>query len=76
MRVSSLKDAEERHEHVDPDAAAAGLAAGRRIFLATVHGDVQPPGATGTAYRLFPGTGDAPRTLTRVTAGDLLADLA
>ncbi len=76
VRVSSLKDAEERHEHVDPDAAAAGLAAGRRIFLATVHGDVQPPGATGTAYRLFPGTGDAPRTLTRVTAGDLLADLA
>ncbi|WP_309242776.1 MXAN_6230/SCO0854 family RING domain-containing protein [Streptomyces sp. KAI 90] len=75
VRVASHKDAEERLAHTDPDSAAAGLAAGRRVFLATVHGDVRPPGASGTSYRLFPGAGDASPTLTRVTAGDLLAEL-
>ncbi|WP_029394444.1 hypothetical protein, partial [Streptomyces sp. TOR3209] len=75
VRVASHEDAEERLAHTDPDSAAAGLAAGRRVFLATVRGDVRPPGASGTSYRLFPGAGDASPTLTRVTAGDLLAEL-
>ncbi|WP_395577005.1 hypothetical protein [Streptomyces sp. BK79] len=55
--MASHKDAEERLAHADPDSAAAGLAAGRRVFYATVHGDVRPPRASGTSYRLFPGPG-------------------
>ncbi|MFC8425798.1 MXAN_6230/SCO0854 family RING domain-containing protein [Streptomyces sp. NPDC057236] len=74
-RVSSAKDSEERLEHPDPDTAAAELASGKRVFLATVHGSVGPAQASGTLYRLFPGPGDASETLVRVTAGDLVAEL-
>ncbi|MDX6350075.1 MAG: hypothetical protein QOF84_4865 [Streptomyces sp.] len=65
-----------------PDAvrAAPELASaldGRRAFVALVHADLPdvPPTATGTAYRLFPGPSDA-AAFTRVTAGDLVAQLA
>ncbi|MEW2622978.1 MXAN_6230/SCO0854 family RING domain-containing protein [Streptomyces sp. NPDC048106] len=75
-RVSSMEEAEERPPHPDPGAAAAELASGRRVFLATVHGDIGPARASGTFYRLFPGAGDASETLVRVTAGDLVAELA
>ncbi|MFF7857478.1 MXAN_6230/SCO0854 family RING domain-containing protein [Streptomyces sp. NPDC007904] len=74
-RVSSPEDSEEHLPHPDPDAAAAELASGRRVFLATVHGSVGPARASGTCYRLFPGPGDASETLARVTAGDLVAEL-
>ncbi|WP_345035228.1 hypothetical protein [Streptomyces sannanensis] len=56
-----------------PDAAAAEEAAGKRGFLATVHGTATPKGAEGTVYRLFPGRVDG-SGLRRVTAGDLVAD--
>ncbi|MEU3554207.1 MXAN_6230/SCO0854 family RING domain-containing protein [Streptomyces fragilis] len=75
VRVHSLHAPEERLPHPDPSAAAAELAAGARVFLATVHGDIGPAGATGTCYRLFPGAGDASESLTRVAAGDLVAEL-
>ncbi|WP_217251121.1 MXAN_6230/SCO0854 family RING domain-containing protein [Streptomyces sp. AC602_WCS936] len=75
VRVSSLKDAEEHLAHAEPDSAAAALAADKRVFVATVHGDVRPPRASGTSYRLFPGPGDAAPALIRVTAGDLVAEL-
>jgi hypothetical protein len=75
-RVSSMEEAEERLPHPDPDAAAAELASGTRVFLATVHGAVPPARASGTFYRLFPGAGDASETLVRVTAGDLVAELS
>ncbi|WP_030224133.1 MXAN_6230/SCO0854 family RING domain-containing protein [Streptomyces sp. NRRL WC-3626] len=74
-RVSSMEDSEEYLPHPDPDAAAAELAAGRRVFLATVHGGIGPAHASGTLYRLFPGPGDATETFDRVTAGDLVAEL-
>ncbi|MFV0132006.1 MXAN_6230/SCO0854 family RING domain-containing protein [Streptomyces sp. HMX87] len=74
-RVSSLKDAEEHRAHPDPEAAAAELAAGTRVFMATVYGSVGPARASGTFYRLFPGAGDVCETLSRVTAGDLVAEL-
>ncbi|CAL9666606.1 hypothetical protein SUDANB176_07253 [Streptomyces sp. enrichment culture] len=74
-RVSSKEDGEEYLPHPDPDAAAAELASGRRVFLATVHGTVGPAQASGTLYRLFPGPGDASETLVRVTAGDMVAEL-
>ena len=74
-RVSSLEDTEERRPHPDPDAAAAELACGTRVFLATVHGSIGPARASGTYYRLFPGAGDASESLTRVPAGDLVAEL-
>lgn len=74
-RVSSLEEAEERRPHPDPDAAAAELASGTRVFLATVHGSIGPARASGTYYRLFPGAGDASEGLNRVTAGDLVAEL-
>ncbi|TXJ86755.1 hypothetical protein E2C11_01975 [Streptomyces lavendulae] len=75
-RLSSPEGAEERLPHPDPDTAAAELASGTRVFLATVHGSVAPARASGTYYRLFPGAGDASETLARVTAGDLVAELA
>jgi hypothetical protein len=71
--VSSGEDGEEHLPHPDPDAAAAALASGRRVFPATVHGSVGPARATGICYRLFPRSGDASQTLARVTAGDLVA---
>ncbi|MFE9426567.1 2-phosphosulfolactate phosphatase [Kitasatospora sp. NPDC006697] len=42
-------------------------------FLALVHGDLPAPGATGQAYRLYPGALDESAGLTRLAAGDLLA---
>ncbi|QLJ03073.1 hypothetical protein HZZ00_20180 [Streptomyces sp. NEAU-sy36] len=75
VRVSATEEAEARLPHPDPDAAAAELASGTRVFLTTVHGTVGPAGASGTSYRLFPGAGDASETLVRVTAGDLVAEL-
>ncbi|MFC8914988.1 MXAN_6230/SCO0854 family RING domain-containing protein [Streptomyces sp. NPDC057116] len=75
-RVSSREEPDERLPHPDPDAAAAELASGTRVFLATVYGSVAPARAQGTFYRLFPGAGDASETLVRVTAGDLVAELA
>ena len=74
-RVFSLEEAEERRPHLDPDAAAAELASGTRVFLATAHGSIGPARASGTYYRLFPGAGDASEGLNRVTAGDLVAEL-
>ncbi|MFF8095039.1 MXAN_6230/SCO0854 family RING domain-containing protein [Streptomyces sp. NPDC016675] len=74
-RVASTEDSDACLTHSDPDGAAARLAAGKRVFLATVHGDIDAGRATGTTYRVFPGPGDASRTLTRVTAGDLVAEL-
>ncbi|MGW4026341.1 MXAN_6230/SCO0854 family RING domain-containing protein, partial [Streptomyces sp. NPDC005009] len=74
-RVSSTEDSEEHRRHPDPDTAAAELASGKRVFVATVHGGVGPARASGTLYRLFPGPGDASETLVRVTAGDLVAEL-
>ncbi|OIK26853.1 MXAN_6230/SCO0854 family RING domain-containing protein [Streptomyces malaysiense] len=75
-RVSSLRAAEERLPHPDPDTAAAELASGTRVFLATVQGTIGPARASGTYYRLFPGAGDASQDLVRVTAGDLVAELS
>jgi hypothetical protein len=74
-RVSSTEDSEENLPHPAPHAAAAEHASGRRVFLATVHGNVGPAQASGTLYRLYPGPGDASETLVRVTAGDLVAEL-
>ncbi|CAL9353279.1 hypothetical protein SUDANB15_00504 [Streptomyces sp. enrichment culture] len=74
-RVSSGEDGEEHLPHPDPDAAAAELASGRRVFLATVHGTVGPARASGTLYRLFPGPGEVSEALIRVTAGDMVAEL-
>ncbi|MFC8536704.1 hypothetical protein ACFUJY_22580 [Streptomyces sp. NPDC057249] len=75
-RVSSMEGPEERLLHPDPDAAAAELAFGIRVFLATVHGSVGPTRASGTFYQLFPGPGDTSKALVRVTAGDLVAELS
>ncbi|MFF5443849.1 MXAN_6230/SCO0854 family RING domain-containing protein [Streptomyces sp. NPDC012888] len=66
---------DERLAVPDARAAAAELASGRRVFLATVDAGVAPARATGTSYRLFPGPGDAAEALVRVTAADLVAEL-
>ncbi|WP_405361687.1 hypothetical protein OG535_28075 [Kitasatospora sp. NBC_00085] len=60
------------------DDTALGLAerlAGARAFTALVHADVPAPaGLGGALYRLYPGRLDeAPDTLERLTAGDLVA---
>ncbi|MCX5202054.1 hypothetical protein OG897_11400 [Streptomyces sp. NBC_00237] len=52
-----------------------GLLSGRRVLVARVHGEPVPEKATGTVYRLFPGPVDGHRGVTRVTAGDLVAEL-
>ncbi|MGW0389717.1 MXAN_6230/SCO0854 family RING domain-containing protein [Streptomyces sp. NPDC003042] len=75
-RVAALEPPETRLPCADADAEAAELAAGRRVFLALVHASVAPSGARGTAYRLFPGTAEAPEPFVRVSAGDLVAELA
>lgn len=74
-RVASTEDGDACLPHSDPDEAAARLAAGKRVFLATVHGDIGPDRASGTLYRVFPGPGDASEALSRVTAGDMVAEL-
>ncbi|WP_189821452.1 MXAN_6230/SCO0854 family RING domain-containing protein [Streptomyces finlayi] len=51
------------------------LLAGKRVLVARVHGEPVPEKASGTAYRLFPGPVDGHEDVTRVTAGDLVAEL-
>ncbi|WP_405921246.1 MXAN_6230/SCO0854 family RING domain-containing protein [Streptomyces sp. NBC_00122] len=74
-RISAMEAPQERREAADGDAAAAEVAAGKRVFLALVHASVAPPGASGTAYRLFPGPAELPGGFDRVSAGDLVAEL-
>ncbi|MFE2270840.1 MXAN_6230/SCO0854 family RING domain-containing protein [Streptomyces lavendulae] len=74
-RVAALEEPLERRTPADADAAAAELAAGKRVFLATVHAVPAPREASGTAYRLFPGPGEVAGSLTPVSAGDLVAEL-
>ncbi|MEU9299271.1 MXAN_6230/SCO0854 family RING domain-containing protein [Streptomyces sp. NPDC048269] len=74
-RVSALAPPQERREAADADADAAEVAAGKRVFLALVHESVAPPGASGTAYRLFPGPVELPGDFDRVNAGELVAEL-
>ncbi|WP_329387131.1 hypothetical protein OG625_29770 [Streptomyces sp. NBC_01351] len=74
-RVSTLEPPQELREPANADAEAAELAAGKRVFLALVHGSPALAGASGTAYRLFPGPVEVPAALTSVTAGDLMAEL-
>ncbi|MFJ2745585.1 MXAN_6230/SCO0854 family RING domain-containing protein [Streptomyces sp. NPDC087440] len=52
-----------------------GLIAGKRVLVARVHGEPVPEKASGTVYRLFPGPVDGHEHVTRVTAGDLVAEL-
>ncbi|MFI9718956.1 MXAN_6230/SCO0854 family RING domain-containing protein [Streptomyces sp. NPDC052396] len=59
-----------------PRAAAATLAEGRHALLALVEGELRTDRTTGTVYRLFPGSVDGCTGLVRITAGELLADLA
>ncbi|MFD7559227.1 MXAN_6230/SCO0854 family RING domain-containing protein [Streptomyces sp. NPDC059835] len=74
-RISALEPPQERRGAADADAEAAQVAAGRRVFLATVHAGAAPAAASGTAYRLFPGPAEASGEFARVSAGDLLAEL-
>ncbi|MFD9358224.1 MXAN_6230/SCO0854 family RING domain-containing protein [Streptomyces sp. NPDC060031] len=74
-RIAALEPPQARMPRDDADAAAAELAAGRRVFLALTHASVAPEGASGTAYRLFPGPAEAPDSFARVSAGDLVAEL-
>ncbi|MFB7465420.1 MXAN_6230/SCO0854 family RING domain-containing protein [Streptomyces sp. NPDC056224] len=74
-RISALEAPQERREAADADAAAAEAAAGKRVFLALVHASVAPAGASGTVYRLFPGSVEVPASLDPVTAGGLVAEL-
>ncbi|NYI05046.1 MXAN_6230/SCO0854 family RING domain-containing protein [Allostreptomyces psammosilenae] len=57
----------------DPVAALIGR---RRAFLALRDGTARPVEARGTVYRVFPGEVDGCPNLERLTAGDLLAELA
>ncbi|MFD4577585.1 MXAN_6230/SCO0854 family RING domain-containing protein [Streptomyces sp. NPDC058417] len=77
-RVRGL-EAPERRERPGRDgptaeALAARSAAGKRVLLALVAGDVAPERATGEAYRLLPGPTDG-CGLTPLAAGDLVAAL-
>ncbi|MFC9297497.1 MXAN_6230/SCO0854 family RING domain-containing protein [Streptomyces sp. NPDC057011] len=74
-RIGALRDPEERWAHRDADAGVAEAAAGKRVFLALVHATAALAGASGTAYRLFPGPVDVPASLNSVAAGDLVAEL-
>ncbi|MFG2298154.1 MXAN_6230/SCO0854 family RING domain-containing protein [Streptomyces sp. NPDC048603] len=74
-RIGALADPEERWAHRDADAAVAEAAAGKRVFLALVHPGVAPRAASGTAYRLFPGTAELPGSIDLVSAGELVAEL-
>ncbi|MGO4459182.1 MXAN_6230/SCO0854 family RING domain-containing protein [Streptomyces sp. M-16] len=74
-RVAALEEPQERREPADADAAAGELAAGKRVFLASVHALPAPRGASGTAYHLFPGPGEVAGSLTSVSAADLVAEL-
>ncbi|MBW5484486.1 MXAN_6230/SCO0854 family RING domain-containing protein [Streptomyces bambusae] len=75
VRIAAGQAPDERRPYRDAGAAAAEVAAGRRVFLAAVRADVAPERASGTSYRLFPGPADAAADLTRVTGGDLVAEL-
>ncbi|MEV8536763.1 MXAN_6230/SCO0854 family RING domain-containing protein [Streptomyces sp. NPDC051211] len=74
-RIGALDDPEERWACRDADAKAAEDAAGKRVFLALVRAGVAPQGASGTAYRLFPGAAELPGSFDRVSAGELVAEL-
>lgn len=58
----------------DPAAAAARVAAGKRVLLALVDGAVAPEGASGTVYRMLPGPVDG-CGLEQAAATDLVAQL-
>ncbi|WP_323182677.1 MXAN_6230/SCO0854 family RING domain-containing protein [Streptomyces sp. NBC_00347] len=75
-RIAALEQPEERRPRADADAEAAELAAGKRAFLALTCASVAPEGGSGTACRLFPGPAEVPGSFARVTAGDLVAELA
>ncbi|MCX5379097.1 MXAN_6230/SCO0854 family RING domain-containing protein [Streptomyces sp. NBC_00091] len=75
-RVAALEPPQARLPREDADAAAAEVAAGKRVFLATVYGGAAPSGASGTAYRLFPGPAEVAGSFSSVSAGDLVAELA
>ncbi|MEV0409253.1 MXAN_6230/SCO0854 family RING domain-containing protein [Streptomyces sp. NPDC050448] len=74
-RVAALEPPQARTPRADADAHAAELAAGKRVFLALAHATVAPAGASGTAYRLFPGPSEVPGSFVRVSAGELVAEL-
>ncbi|MBT2451749.1 hypothetical protein J7F03_32745 [Streptomyces sp. ISL-43] len=74
-RIAALEPPEERRPREDADAHTAELAAGKRAFLALTCASVAPEGGSGTAYRLFPGAGEAPGAFVRPSAGDLVAEL-
>ncbi|MFD3875819.1 MXAN_6230/SCO0854 family RING domain-containing protein [Streptomyces sp. NPDC058623] len=74
-RIRALKSPDARMPRSDSYGAVAEMAAGRRVFLATVHAGPAPAGASGTSYRLFPGPVEVPDSFVRVSAGDLVAEL-
>ncbi|UQX00555.1 MXAN_6230/SCO0854 family RING domain-containing protein [Streptomyces sp. RerS4] len=74
-RIAALKPPRDRQPYEDADTAAAALAADKRVFLATVYASVAPPGASGTAYRLFPGPAEVAGSFSSVSAPDLVAEL-
>lgn len=75
-RVAALGEPEERRAAPDAGAAVAEESAGRRVFLATVHATAAGAGASGTAYRLFPGPSEVAGSFAPVSAPDLVAELA
>ncbi|MGE7390624.1 MXAN_6230/SCO0854 family RING domain-containing protein [Streptomyces sp. NPDC004126] len=75
-RVAALGEPEERRPAPDAGAAVAEESAGRRVFLATVHATAAGAGASGTAYRLFPGPAEVAGSFASVGAPDLVAELA
>ncbi|MEU9718224.1 MXAN_6230/SCO0854 family RING domain-containing protein [Streptomyces sp. NPDC047976] len=75
-RVAALGEPEERRPAADTGAAVIEESAGRRVFLATVHATAAGAGASGTAYRLFPGPAEVAGSFASVGAPDLVAELA
>ncbi|MFJ3883107.1 MXAN_6230/SCO0854 family RING domain-containing protein [Streptomyces sp. NPDC090077] len=75
-RVAALGEPEEKRRAPDAGAAAAEESAGRKVFLATVHATAAGAGASGTAYRLFPGPAEVAGSFAPVGAPDLVAELA
>ncbi|MCT2594416.1 hypothetical protein LHJ74_31675 [Streptomyces sp. N2-109] len=81
MGESAYAFAVRLREGLSPDGMPSSvqplLADAGHVFGALVHADLTglPPAATGTVYRLYPGTSDA-SALDRVTPGDLVAGLA
>ncbi|MFE6836205.1 MXAN_6230/SCO0854 family RING domain-containing protein [Streptomyces sp. NPDC057705] len=74
-RIAALEPPQERRPRTDADAEAAEVAAGKRVFLALVHASVAPHGASGTAFRLFPGPAEPAGALALVSAGELVSEL-